>query len=151
MVNFGLCQIRIRSLRHQSRSRLCSWQIIELYRKRADCENVFDELKNQWEQRSRLQPISRGHRFATRLLLLAYNTWNLFLRLLEPNRHVEAKHGRRWFLFAQRVWSNPKRPANLENGHFWTLAGRPLWHLTACSKSLILKQSQILACRSSLI
>ena len=24
-----------------------SWQIIDLYRKRADCENVFDELKNQ--------------------------------------------------------------------------------------------------------
>ena len=25
-----------------------SWQILELYRKRADCENVFDQLKNQW-------------------------------------------------------------------------------------------------------
>ena len=23
-----------------------SWQIIELYRKRADCENVFDDLQN---------------------------------------------------------------------------------------------------------
>ena len=24
-----------------------SWQVVELYRKRGDCENVFDELKNQ--------------------------------------------------------------------------------------------------------
>ena len=35
---------------HQSRPEgyAQSWQIIELYRKRADCENdLFDELKNQ--------------------------------------------------------------------------------------------------------
>lgn len=25
-----------------------AWQVIELYRQRADAENVFDELKHQW-------------------------------------------------------------------------------------------------------
>lgn len=90
-----------------------SWQVIELYRKRADCENVFDELKNQWGFsgfRSRYREVTEA---AARLLLLSYNLWNLFLRLLEPERHVEARHGRRWFLYIsarlvktsrQRVW-----------------------------------------------
>ncbi|MCX7936033.1 MAG: hypothetical protein N3A66_12335, partial [Planctomycetota bacterium] len=30
--------------------------------------------------------------------LLTYNLWNLFLRLLEPRRHMESFQGRRWFL-----------------------------------------------------
>jgi hypothetical protein len=35
---------------------------------------------------------------AARLLLLVYNLWSLFVRLLEPSRHVEAAGSRRWFL-----------------------------------------------------
>ena len=75
-----------------------SWQIVDLYRKRADAENVFDELKNQWGFQgfcSRKRAVSE---LAARLLLLVYNLWNLFLRLMSPERHVEAAHGRRWFL-----------------------------------------------------
>jgi len=76
-----------------------SWQIIELYRQRADCENVFDELKNQWGFSGFCSQSRAVHETAMRLLLVTYNLWNLFLRLLEPSRHIEAKHGRRWFLF----------------------------------------------------
>ena len=90
-----------------------SWQIIELYRQRADCENVFDELKNQWGFSGFCSRSRNVTEVAARLLLVAYNLWNLFLRLLEPSRHVEARHGRRWFLFLsarlvrcsrQRTW-----------------------------------------------
>jgi len=90
-----------------------SWQIIELYRQRGDCENVFDELKNQWGFSGFCSRYRNVTEVAARLLLLSYNLWNLFLRLLEPTRHVEAKHGRRWFLILsarlvrgsrQRVW-----------------------------------------------
>lgn len=90
-----------------------SWQVIELYRQRGDCENVFDELKNQWGFSGFCSRYRNVTEVAARLLLLSYNLWNLFLRLLEPSRHVEARHGRRWFLFLsarlvrgsrQRVW-----------------------------------------------
>ena len=68
---------------------------MELYRKRADAENVFDELKNQWGFDgfcSRKRAVSE---LATRLLLLVYNLWNLFLRLMSPEHHIEAAGGRR--------------------------------------------------------
>jgi len=71
---------------------------MELYRKRADAEHVFDELKNQWgfdEFCSWKRAVSE---LATRLLLLVYNLWNLFLRLMSPERHIESAGGRRWFL-----------------------------------------------------
>ena len=69
------------------------WQVIELYRKRADCENVFDELKNQWGFNGFCSRHREVTEMAARLMLVAYNVWNLFLRLLEPQRHVEARHG----------------------------------------------------------
>ena len=75
-----------------------AWQIMALYRERADAENVFDEIKNQWGFNGFCAQNQRVSALAAQLLLLAYNLWNLFLRLLEPKRHVEAAGGRRWFL-----------------------------------------------------
>jgi hypothetical protein len=74
------------------------WQIIELYRGRADAENVFDELKNQWGFNGFCSQKRRVSELAARLLLLTYNLWNLFLRLMSSQRHVEAADGIRWFL-----------------------------------------------------
>lgn len=74
------------------------WQIVELYRKRADTENVFDELKHQWGFDGFCSRKKNVTALAARLGLMVYNLWHLFLRLLEPNRHVESKGGRRWFL-----------------------------------------------------
>ena len=76
-----------------------SWQVVDLYRQRADCENVFDELKNQWGFAGFCSRNARVTSLAAKLQLLVYNMWNLFMRLLEPGRHVEAAHSRRWFLF----------------------------------------------------
>jgi len=75
-----------------------AWQIQTLYNERADAENVFDELKNQWGFNgfcSRKKTVSA---MAAQLLLLTYNLWSVFMRLMEPNRHVEAVKSRRWFL-----------------------------------------------------
>ncbi len=75
-----------------------SWQIVDLYRKRADCENVFDELKNQWGFNGFVCRKSAPTATAARLLLLVYNMWVLFMKLISPEKHVEMVSGRRWFL-----------------------------------------------------
>lgn len=48
----------------------------QLYRDRADCENGFDELKNQWEWGGfTTQDIERGQSSA-RAVALVYNWWS---------------------------------------------------------------------------
>jgi hypothetical protein len=75
-----------------------TWQVPELYNKRADAENVFDELKNHWGLGGFCCKSRVPTEMAARMMLLTYNCWNLFLRLMEPRRHVEAFQGRRWYL-----------------------------------------------------
>jgi hypothetical protein len=62
----------------------------QLYRDRADAENAFDELKNQWgwggfttHDLDRCQLAARG-------VALAYNWWSLFVRLANPRSRREA-------------------------------------------------------------
>jgi hypothetical protein len=74
------------------------WQIQELYRQRADTENVFDELKNQWGFSGFCAKSKATTELAARLLLVVYNLWTLFVRFIVPQKHTEAKRGRRWFL-----------------------------------------------------
>src|SRR5262249_6889432 len=53
-------------------------------------ENTFDELKNQWGWGGfTTQDLARC-RLAARLVALVYNWWNLFVRLAEPTRHLDA-------------------------------------------------------------
>jgi hypothetical protein len=75
-----------------------SWTIQDLYRKRADVENVFDELKNQWGFSGFCAKSRATTELAARLTLLVYNLWVLFVRFIVPQKHTEAKKGRRWFL-----------------------------------------------------
>jgi len=87
-----------------------AWQIQALYRERADAENVFDELKNQWGFNGFCARSRRVSALAARLLLLVYNLLTLFVRLLEPGRHVEAAGSRRWFLvIAARLVENGRQ------------------------------------------
>lgn len=87
-----------------------AWQVQACYRERADAENVFDELKNQWGFSGFCARSRRVSALASRLLLLVYNLWTLFCRLLEPSRHVEASGGRRWFLvFGARLVRSGRR------------------------------------------
>lgn len=65
-------------------------EVAQLYRDRADSENPFDELKNQWGWGGfTTQDLGRCQIMA-RFIGLAYNWWSLFVRLLNPNKHTEA-------------------------------------------------------------
>jgi Transposase DDE domain group 1 len=64
--------------------------IAQLYRDRGDCENAFDELKSQWGWGGfTTQDLARCQ-LAARMVALVYNWWNIFVRLAEPDKHLEA-------------------------------------------------------------
>jgi hypothetical protein len=62
----------------------------QLYRDRADCENVFDELKNQWGWGGFTTRDLKRCRLIAGMVALFFNWWNLFVRLADPNHHREA-------------------------------------------------------------
>lgn len=64
--------------------------IAQLYRDRADCENAFDELKSQWGWGGYTTKDLKRCRLSARMVALVYNWWSLFVRLAEPDRHLEA-------------------------------------------------------------
>jgi hypothetical protein len=64
--------------------------LAQLYRDRADCENVFDEIKNQWGWAGFVTHDLKRCRIVARLIALFYNWWNVFTRLAQPDRHLEA-------------------------------------------------------------
>jgi len=72
----------------------------QLYRDRADSENIFDELKNQWGWGGFVTQDLARCRLAARLVALFYDWWNIFVRLVEPNRHLEAITSRPLLLHA---------------------------------------------------
>lgn len=98
-------------------------QIALLYAQRADAENVFDELKNQWGFRGFCSRRAIVTELASRLVLMAYNLWTLFTRLmgLKPGHHSEAVTSRRDFLFlaAQVVKSGRQRTVKLAVSASW--------------------------------
>ncbi|MCQ8183146.1 hypothetical protein NP603_18675 [Methylomonas sp. SURF-1] len=63
---------------------------------RTDCENNFDEIKNQCTLKGikglggfvtkKIKPC----RLIVRMIALIYNWWPLFVRLAEPDKHYEA-------------------------------------------------------------
>ena len=62
----------------------------QLYRDRADCENGFDELKNQWGWGGFTTHDLARCRLSAQAVALIYNWWNLYLRMIEPRKHLEA-------------------------------------------------------------
>ncbi len=64
--------------------------IAQLYRDRADCENGFDELKNQWGWGGfSTQDIDRCQTSA-RAVALIYNWWSWYCRAAKPDGRMEA-------------------------------------------------------------
>ena len=68
-----------------------AFQVVQLYRQRADAENVFDELKNQWGFAGFCSQKAAVSQSSARMLLLVYNLWSLFVRVLKnQGGHTEA-------------------------------------------------------------
>lgn len=65
-------------------------KIAQHYRDRGDCENCFDELKNQWGWGGFTTHDLQRCRIISRLVALVYNWWSLFVRLANPDMHHEA-------------------------------------------------------------
>jgi len=74
--------------------------IAQHYRERADSENVFDELKNQWGWGGFTTQDLNRCRLTARSVGLIYNWWNLFVRLATPDKHLEAITSRPLLLHA---------------------------------------------------
>jgi len=81
-----------------------SWEEQELlavaqaYRDRADTENMFDELKNQWGWTGfSTQDLKRSQLMA-RMVALIFNWWSLFTRIASGEKHAEAITTRPLFL-----------------------------------------------------
>lgn len=64
--------------------------ILQHYRDRADCENYFDEIKNQWGWGGYTMRNLKSCRYMARIIALIYNWWTLFVRLANPGNHLEA-------------------------------------------------------------
>lgn len=62
----------------------------QLYRDRADCENGFDEMKNQWGWGGySTQDIERCN-LSAQAVALIYNWWSWYVRLAHPKARMEA-------------------------------------------------------------
>ena len=70
----------------------------QLYRDRADAENAFDELKNQWGWGGFTTHDLHRCQLAARGVALAYNWWSLFVRLANPDARREAITSRPWLM-----------------------------------------------------
>jgi hypothetical protein len=70
----------------------------QLYRDRADAENAFDELKNQWGWGGFTTHDLHRCQLASRAVALVYNWWSLFVRLANPEARREAITSRPWLM-----------------------------------------------------
>lgn len=72
----------------------------QLYRDRADAENAFDELKNQWGWGGFTTHDLHRCRLTASAVALVYNWWSLFVRLANPDARREAITSRPWLMSA---------------------------------------------------
>lgn len=63
--------------------------IAQLYRDRADAENVFDELKNHWGWGGFTSRKLTACQLSARMTAQIYNWWSIFVRLASPDHHRE--------------------------------------------------------------
>jgi hypothetical protein len=70
----------------------------QLYRDRADAENAFDELKNQWGWGGFTTHDLHRCQLSARAVALIYNWWSLFVRLANPEARREAITSRPWLM-----------------------------------------------------
>lgn len=74
--------------------------LLHLYRQRADVENAYDELKNQWGWGGFTTRDLLRCQMAAWTVALVYNWWSLFVRCADPQRAREATTSRPLLLYA---------------------------------------------------
>ena len=72
--------------------------LAQLYRDRADAENAFDELKNQWGWGGFTTHDLARCQITAQAVALIYNWWSLFVRLANPQARREAITSRPWLM-----------------------------------------------------
>lgn len=108
----------------------------QLYRDRADCENGFDELKNQWGLSGfTTQDINRCQTTA-RACALVYNWWSWYCRMANPRARMEAITSRPLLLAAVGTATHH--------------AGQTTLHLTALHGKATMLRSLIANIRAAL-
>ena len=65
-------------------------QLGQLYRDRADCENVFDELKNQWGWGGYTTKSLKSNQIMARVVAQVYNWWSIMTKRSHRSKHKEA-------------------------------------------------------------
>ena len=91
----------------------------QLYRDRGDCENNFDEFKNQWGWSGFTTRKIKSCRIMARLIAIVANWWNVFCRLADPTAHREAITSRPAYMgiMGRIVESGRKRIIHLTSTH----------------------------------
>ena len=72
----------------------------QLYRDRCDCENSFDELKNQWGWGGFTTQDMHRSQITARAVALVYNWWSWYVRAANPDARREALTSRPLLLAA---------------------------------------------------
>jgi hypothetical protein len=72
----------------------------QLYRDRCDCENGFDELKNQWGWGGFTTQDKTRNQIMARTVALIYNWWSWYARAAHPEARLEAVTSRPLLLAA---------------------------------------------------
>jgi hypothetical protein len=70
------------------------------YRDRADMENIYDELKNQWGWGGYTTRDMHRCQVTARIVAQVYNWWTIYAGLAVPDRHAEAVTSRPLLLYA---------------------------------------------------
>ena len=63
--------------------------VAQFYRDRADCENTFADLKNDWAWGGFTTQDQARNQLMARIIALVYTWWNIYTRQISPLQHRE--------------------------------------------------------------
>jgi hypothetical protein len=90
-----------------------------LYRERADAENNYDELKNQWGWSGFTTRKLAPCRLMANLVALFFNWWNLYVRFYDAEHHREAIRSRPMLMagVGRQIQSGGRRTVRVSTVH----------------------------------
>lgn len=93
--------------------------LVQVYRDRGDCENNFDEYKNQYGWGGFVTKDLKPCRAIARLIAIVANWWNIFCRLADGEKHLEPTTSRPMYMgiVGRLVVSGRRRLLRLTSTH----------------------------------